>query len=188
MARSHRFCGFGLEEVSPARLHILAFAFFFYMSIGIEGVGIKRRLAEMEKGEDPSASGASSSAGHASSSASSAPKAPKKGIASRVKAVEESLLPESDPRGPLFERLKLKWAEGKMSADEVQQMAMASERQGAWGMSPNGFYGEPRQTSPELFPRPERHSRSACRFAELHLREHPHDSWPRYSAPFPDAP
>ena len=136
MARSHQFCGFGLREVSSARPQILAFVFLFSMIIGIEGVGIKRRMADMEKEGEEHASGAASSAGHASSSSSSAP-APKKGILTRLKAAEEPSLTDSDhPQGPLFKRLKKKWAEGKMSADEVQQMAMASEGQGAWGMDP----------------------------------------------------
>ena len=40
----------------------------------------------------------------------------------------------SKAAGPLLEKLKRKWAEGNMSAIEVQDMALAAEGQGATGM------------------------------------------------------
>ena len=111
MARSNQCCGFGLGEVSSARPHTFAIVVLFVMVVGIEGVGIKRRMADMEQGEEESVGGAASSAGHASSSSSSAPKVPKKSILTKLKAADEPS--REDSRGPIFERLKKRWADGE---------------------------------------------------------------------------
>ena len=129
-------------------LYIVAFFSFG----GVNSVGIKRRLAQLEgegmagSSDDPSAAAASAAGDGAE------PSRLRGGIRQRLRAAEAATPPEpaiehGDPgdKGPLTKRLIRKWAEGKLSAKEVQEFAFDAERQGAadlQSMSKMGSYGE----------------------------------------------
>ena len=134
----HQIHCLGLGEVSSARLRFLVFVVIYMVCFGADAVGIKRRLAALEKGEEETASGTatSSTADPASQSSSTL----KKGIKSRIQSSEEPSASSSDPQGPLFKRLRQKWAAGKMNSGEVHHMAMASEGQKADGDDIHGFH------------------------------------------------
>ena len=97
---------------------------------GVDSVGIKRRLEEAQDEEDL---GAEAPADTAASSSSCG-----KGIRQRTAAADvpgSSSQPSSTGDAPFTKKLIKKWAAGKISAGEVQDLAFDAERQGAAGLS-----------------------------------------------------
>ena len=97
---------------------------------GVDSVGIKRRLEEAQDEEDL---GAEAPADTAASSSSCG-----KGIRQRTAAADvsgSSSQPSSTGDAPFTKKLINKWAAGKISAGEVQDLAFDAERQGAAGLS-----------------------------------------------------
>ena len=88
--------------------------------------GIKQRMAEMEAFEEA----AREDRGDEEESSSSF--RPRRVVRQRAQAAEGEV--DLGREGPLFKRLKTRWAQGKLPADELQRLAFDAVGQGAQGM------------------------------------------------------
>ena len=149
MVRHHNFvfcsavCRVG--EVSSARPHLWLHSIMLHWVVLMmvaecpigNAVGIKRRLAERmaKQGGDGDPEGdVQAESGGASSSGQGEPRGGiRRRLRDHVPASEQPGGPECRS-GPLFKKLVKKWAMGKMSSAEIQQMAEAAQGQGAKGM------------------------------------------------------
>ena len=103
---------------------------------GSAAVGIKRRLT------DAQASEASSKAKAAPSEPSSSSTSRRGGLHQRLARESSEISIEGSPdEKPLWKGLIRRWAEGKISAGEVQQYASEAIGQGAQGMQPMAAIG-----------------------------------------------
>ena len=103
------------------------------MGGGANGVDIKRRMEEAasaDRAADPSFSST------APSSSSSLTVRPGRGVRQRMQAAEASsdVPPQPKNQGPLWKGLVRRWATGKISAGDLQQLAAEAMGQGASGM------------------------------------------------------
>ena len=132
-------------EVSPSGPRIrrcmwVRCVFYVHVMIcwqGVDGVGLKRRLADAERMEKESdeADIAQVVANEPASSSTSR----RGGVLQRIqRELAEQASSQGgrdlDGDGPLWEYLIKKWARGKLTATEMQQEAAAAQRQGAIGM------------------------------------------------------
>ena len=101
--------------------------------------GIKRRMEAAEAAEEAEANCEELGDNPASSSSSGVNSGGIKQRAQRLQDLEEGDLHR---QGPLFKRYKKKWAEGKMSAVELQKSAFDAVGQGARGMDAMAALGK----------------------------------------------
>ena len=93
------------------------------MSVAVGG--IRQRMAEMEAAEE-------AARGDPGDEAASSSFRPRRGVRQRAQAAEAEV--DLEREGPLFKRLKTRWAQGKLPADELQRTAFDAVGQGARGM------------------------------------------------------